>query len=124
MSTGQGGIQSFLHEGPARSGDRVGAGFQSHRDLGVAPARARIGRVGLQQDTRRGLLARSVFAILHQRCQPLTLLFAEPNDELAASVLFRGHDVSLVVPERSIQTSAAKSMTRGTRTSWRQADNA
>jgi hypothetical protein len=38
--------------------------------------------------------------------------------------LFRGHDVSPVVPERSIQTSAAKSMTRGTRTSWRQADNA
>lgn len=66
MSARQGGIQSFLHQGPARPLDRVDAGFQRHRDLAVAPARAGVGRVSLQQDTRLEQLARCVSAVLDQ----------------------------------------------------------
>jgi hypothetical protein len=43
---------SFLHEGSARSPDRVDAGVLGRRDLAVIPACAGVGRVSLQQDTR------------------------------------------------------------------------
>src|ERR1700709_1764726 len=115
MSARQGGIQCFLHEGPARPADCVDAGVQSLRNLAVVPARAGIGGVRLQQHTRLEQLPRSVFAVLDQRIQSLTLRFAEPNDELASGLWFRGHDVSPLGQETSIQTNSAKSMTRGTR---------
>src|ERR1700674_663686 len=118
MSARQGGVQSFPHQCPARPADRVDAGVQSDRDLAIVPARAGVGCVGLQQDTRFEQLARSVFAGLDQHIQPLTLLFAEPNDELASGLSLRGHDVSPVGPETLIQTAAAKSMTIGTSTAF------
>jgi hypothetical protein len=66
---------------------------------------------------------RSVFAVLDQHIQPGALLFAEPNDEFASGLLFRGHDVSPVGPETPTQTLAAKSMTRGTSVGSRRSVN-
>ncbi len=68
----------------ARQPDGVDAGLQSRRDLAVVPARAGVGRVSLQQDTRLEQLACSVFAALDQCIKPLTLLLGEPDDELAS----------------------------------------
>src|SRR5690242_10723920 len=114
MLAGQRGVQSALHQLLAGPRDGVDAGIECLGNLAVAPSLAGVRGIGLQQDARLQHLARWAFAGLDQRGQLLPLLSAQPHDILLHNRLFRGHDASPALPERSIQRLTAESTTLGT----------
>jgi hypothetical protein len=94
MLADQDTLKPFFHQLLAGPGHGVGAGIQGGCDLAVAPTFARLGGVGLQQDTRLGEQPCRVFARMDQRVEPPALLIAEPHHIPLYGNLFRGHEAS------------------------------
>jgi hypothetical protein len=114
MLVGQRRFEPLLHQSLAGPGNGVDGGIQRTGNLAVAPALAGLGDIGLQQNTRLHQLTCTVFAGTDQCVELLPLLGAEIHDVLLYGHLLRGHVLSPVVPETSIQSLTPESRTQGT----------
>ncbi len=94
MLAGEGSLEPLFHKLLAGLGDRIDAGIQRRRDLGVSPPRPRRGRICLQQDVRLQQRSCRMFALINQSVKFAALVITQPHDVFLQAMLFRGHDSS------------------------------
>ena len=79
MLARQDGLEAFFDQPLAGAVDRRGAHIQSFHDAAVAPALARLGNVGLEQNPRLQDNGGGVLALADQGCERLSFFCAQTH---------------------------------------------